>query len=122
MVQAASTWALSRRTGAIVFSSSRGTELSYERDEWRNGAFTAELKVALTSDAADTNRDGRVSTEELRKYVSAAVAKRTGELQHPTVDRDNLEIRFALLTVPAANTPVVHMRAYQLRARARARP
>jgi hypothetical protein len=90
---------LARRTGAIVFSSSRGNEFSYEREDWQNGAFTAEIKLGLTTRAADLDGDGRVTTEELRKYVSAAVARRTGELQHPTIDRDNLETRIELPVV-----------------------
>jgi len=83
---------LARRTGAIVFSSSRGTESSFERESWENGAFTAELKAAIGSSVADANNDGMVSTEELRRYVSSELAKRTDDLQHPTVDRDNLEV------------------------------
>ena len=39
---------------------------------------------------------GVVTTEELRVYVASAVAKRTDSLQHPTVDRDNLDSRFGL--------------------------
>ncbi len=87
---------LSRRTGAIVLSSSLGSELSYEQDTLENGVFTEELIAALTTQAADADEDGAVSTEELREYVSTAVAARTGGLQHPTVDRDNVEGRFAL--------------------------
>jgi WD40 repeat protein len=82
---------LERRTGAIVFASSRGNELSYEYSDLQNGAFTSALKAALTTEsaAADTNHDGVVSNEELRAFVSAAVAKRTDGRQHPTIDRDN---------------------------------
>jgi len=80
---------LSRRTGAIVFSSSRGGEISYESSQIQNGFFTREVITALTTRAADTNSNGRISTKELRDYVSAAVAANTKGLQHPTVDRDN---------------------------------
>jgi hypothetical protein len=90
---------LARRSGAVVFSSSRGNELSYESAEWQNGAFTAELKVALTTPAADRDRDGLVTTEELRRYVGAAVAERTNDLQHPTIDRDNAAGRVGLPVV-----------------------
>lgn len=86
---------LIRRSGAIVFSSSRGGEFSYESDSIRNGYFTKELIAAIKDRAADKNRDGLVSTDELREYVPQAVAKGTGDLQHPTVDRDNLYQKFA---------------------------
>lgn len=80
---------LMRRTGAIIFSSSRGGEYSYESDRVKNGFFTAALLEALRG-KADTGRDGRVDDEELRSYVSDAVIRLTDGLQHPTVDRDNL--------------------------------
>lgn len=86
---------LARRTGAIVFSSSRGGELSYERDAEQNGFFTEELLAALGSRETDTDGDGAIGTDELRERVSRGVATRSGGLQHPTVDRDNLYQRFA---------------------------
>ncbi len=86
---------LMRRSGAIVFSSSRGGEFSYESDAIQNGYFTKEIISAIQDRAADKNRDGLVSTNELREHVSRSVAKRTGDLQHPTVDRDNLYQKFA---------------------------
>jgi uncharacterized caspase-like protein len=87
---------LLRRSGAIVLSSSRGNEWSYEADALKNGVFTYEVLAALTSKAADKNGNGRVSTEELRAYVMTAVEQRTAGLQHPVVDRDNLEMEFQL--------------------------
>ena len=47
---------LRRRTGAVVFSSSLGHELSLESDAWRNGAFTEALLEALSS--GDPGPDG----------------------------------------------------------------
>jgi WD40 repeat protein/uncharacterized caspase-like protein len=85
---------LSRRSGTIVFSASRGSELSYEDDRLQNGMFTYELVRALASSSADTDRDGFVSTDELRANVTQAVLTRTYGLQNPTVDRDNLEALF----------------------------
>ena len=82
---------LSRRTGAVVFSSSRGTEYSYEDPALRNGVFTENVLLALTSDQADGDGDGLIQVEELRDFVSAAVSDYTGGLQNPTVDRDNRE-------------------------------
>ena len=85
---------LLRRSGAIVFSSSKGGEFSYESDKIKNGFFTKEIITAVNSKAADKNDDGVVSTDELREFVAKNVAKATGELQHPTVDRDNLYQKF----------------------------
>jgi len=93
---------LSRRTGAIVISSSRGSEFSFELEELANGVFTEELLLGLTTNRADTNHDGQVSTDELRKHLTAEVPKRTEDKQHPTVDRDNLEANFAFPVVPEA--------------------
>jgi MYXO-CTERM domain-containing protein len=97
---------LSRRTGAIVISSSRGSEFSFELEELANGVFTEELLLGLTTNRADTNHDGFVSTDELRKHLMTEVPKRTEDKQHPTVDRDNLEANFAFPVVPEA-APIV---------------
>jgi uncharacterized caspase-like protein len=84
---------LQRRTGAIVFSSSTGSEFSYEMSDLENGVFTHAIVRALRGDG-DANGDGRVSTEELRTFVSGDVATRTSGMQHPVVDRDNLDMVF----------------------------
>jgi len=85
---------LVRRSGAIVFSSSKGGELSYERSDIENGLFTEYIMKALTTTEADKDVNGVVSTDELRTYVSEQVAKASGDLQHPTVDRDNIYQKF----------------------------
>lgn len=87
---------LSRRTGAVVFSSSRGGEISYESSAIRNGFFTKGVIEALTTMKADKNMNHRISLKELQIYVSNSVIDSTGGLQHPTIDRDNLyqEIEF----------------------------
>ena len=90
---------LARRTGAVVLSSSLGTELSYEKAELENGAFTEAVLTALTSRAADRSGDGWVSADELRRFVAQEVPRLTGDLQHPTVDRDNRAARIALPVV-----------------------
>ncbi len=74
---------------AIVMSSSRGTERSYERWDWRNGAFTEAVLEGLTSSAADSDRDGNVTTDELADFVARDVKRMTADHQHPMVDRGN---------------------------------
>src|SRR5262249_21969812 len=82
-----------RRTGAVVFSSSRGGEFSYENDALKNGLFTKALLKGLGEKAADTDQDGAVSLAELRIYVAAEVARLSEDRQHPAVDRDNPFLR-----------------------------
>jgi len=85
---------LIRRSGAIVFSSSKGGEFSYESEHLKNGFFTAEFLNAFNNGKADLNKDGLISTDELREYVAIAVDKLSNGLQHPTVDRDNIYQKF----------------------------
>ena len=85
---------LIRRSGAIVFSSSRGGEFSYESDAVQNGLFTEEILNCITKGYGDMNRDGVVTTDELRVHVAKAVAQATEDAQHPTVDRDNIYQKF----------------------------
>ncbi|MBN2105032.1 caspase family protein [bacterium] len=85
---------LIRRSGAIVFSSSRGGEFSYESDAVQNGLFTEEILKCLTEGVGDSDGNGIVSTDELRDHVSRAVAESTEDAQHPTVDRDNIYQKF----------------------------
>jgi Caspase domain len=93
---------LTRRTGAIVISSSRGSEFSYELPEIANGVFTEEILLALTTETADRNQDKLVSTDELRQHLFQQVPKRTQDQQHPTVDRDNLDAHFGFPVVTEA--------------------
>ncbi len=87
---------LFRRSGSIVLSSSRGSELSYERDDFENGVFTEIVLKALSSKRADVNSDRRISTDELINYVTNQVSEVSSGLQHPVVDRDNLYVNFSL--------------------------
>ncbi|MBN1409577.1 MAG: caspase family protein [Spirochaetales bacterium] len=91
---------LLRRSGAIVFSSSRGGEFSYESDECRNGFFTEEIINAIKNKKADGNGDNQVTIDELEEYVMKAVPLRTDNLQNPTVDRDNIYIEFGFPVKP----------------------
>ncbi len=88
---------LSRRTGAIVFSASRGGEYSFESADIGHGFFTYEILNGLAG-AADVDDDGVVSVDELRSYVAAHVAAMSDGEQHPVVDRDNLAMKFGFPT------------------------
>ena len=80
---------LTRRTGAVVFSASRGNELSYESETYKNGYFTAGLLRSLT-ETAKPGGAATVTTAQLRQAVKEWVEQETGGLQHPTIDRDNV--------------------------------
>ena len=88
---------LIRRSGAIVFSSSKGGEYSYESEKIGNGMFTsAILKVLGGELEVPKDENGNIGVRALVDAVSAEVPKMTDELQHPGVDRDNLSVNFAL--------------------------
>jgi len=82
-----------RRTGAVVFSSSRGGELSYEPPVYReegNGFFTTAVLESLRAIEADSNQDGFVAAGEMELFVRKRVSDRSEGLQNPTIDRDNI--------------------------------
>lgn len=81
---------LSRRSGAVVFSSSRGGEYSFETEELKNGVFTSSIVQALRTKSVDGDGNSKISVRELQRYVSRQVAAKTAEQQHPVIDRDNL--------------------------------
>lgn len=89
---------LSRRTGAIIFTACRGGELSWESDELGHGFFTWEIIAALKGGIKPTQ--GIIWMNDLRQRVSEAVAKRSGGIQNPLVERDNLAIRLGFPPVP----------------------
>ena len=72
----------SAQVGAFVLASSDGGQLSQERDEWRNGAFTKAMKEGLAGEA-DYTKDGIVTLDELSLYVKERVKQLTGGLQLP---------------------------------------
>ena len=84
---------VNRRAGAVVFSSCRGGELSYEDARLENGLFTEHLLRALR--CGDIDHDGSVAVDEMRILVPRWVSEATGGLQNPTVDRDNRSARIA---------------------------
>jgi len=85
---------LFRRSGAIVFSSSKGGEFSYEDETIENGFFTEQIINCFSDSQSDVDKDGYISTDELRIYVSKLVSEKTYGMQNPTVDRDNIFQKF----------------------------
>lgn len=98
---------LVRRSGAVVFSSSQGGELSYESKTLGHGLFTQALLDALSRPDVDKNRDRKISKEELRAFVATTVSSSSAGLQNPTIDRDNIAVDalFTTAAVPPAPLP-----------------
>ncbi|MGC4087933.1 MAG: caspase family protein [Polyangiaceae bacterium] len=98
---------LSRRSGAVVLSSSTGQEPSTELEALGHGVFSWYLQAALTSGDADTNGDSRLGVAELGQFVSSGVASRTNDHQHPVIDRDNpaVDIELPIARGAACATP-----------------
>lgn len=72
-------------SGVVMFTSSTGKQLSVERDEWRNGAFTEALVEALGDDKADIDRNGAVTLAELDQYLAERVKALTDGRQSPVM-------------------------------------
>lgn len=68
-------------SGVIMFASSGGNELSLERADWNNGAFTETLLAGLAG-AADYEKDGNISTAELNLWLTTQVKKLTQNRQN----------------------------------------
>jgi hypothetical protein len=72
----------------LVFSSSRGSESSYEDDALHHGAFTAALLEGIGEGKADLaiggQRDGNITAEELLVYLRLRVPQLTKNRQTPT--------------------------------------
>lgn len=79
---------LSRRSGAIVLSSCKGGEYSYEDASLQNGYFTSKLKEILT-------KEKMLNVDTMNSYVISEVTKISGEMQNPTIDRDNIYQKFS---------------------------
>jgi hypothetical protein len=80
---------LAKRAGVMVFSSSRGSELSYELDSEKHGAFTRALVEAIGEGKADLDiagagKDGVVTAEEMLAYLRARVPALTQNRQTPS--------------------------------------
>jgi len=68
--------------GVVVFTSSTGNELSQERDEWHNGAFTKAVVEGLHGAAARPDVPV-ITISDLNGYVSRIVKDLTGGNQRP---------------------------------------
>jgi uncharacterized caspase-like protein len=70
--------------GIVVFASSTGSQLSLERDEWNNGAFTKALVEGMRGAAARPDL-AVISISDLNSYVSRRVKELTEGNQRPVM-------------------------------------
>jgi uncharacterized caspase-like protein len=78
---------LTRSKGRAIITASRPTEVSIELPELGHGIFSYYLVEGLKG-AADLNRDGIVSLQELYEYVEQQVTAKSrsvGGNQHPVM-------------------------------------
>jgi WD40 repeat protein len=86
----------SKATGATIISSSGGTEVARESDEWKNGLFTFFFKKGILSMKADYNQDGQLMLSEIQNYVNENVALHSNGKQRPTARNLNLAMDYRL--------------------------
>ena len=75
----------SAANSVVVLASSDGSQLSQERDSWRNGAFTEALLSGIDGRADIVGNDGVVRILELATFMEAEVKTLTGGQQFPVI-------------------------------------
>jgi len=68
--------------GKVIITASAANEVSVEKENLQHGVFTYYLLEGLRG-AADMDRDGTITVEEVYRYVSEKVPRATGQEQHP---------------------------------------
>jgi len=86
--------------GMVVLSSSTGDQVSLERQDWGNGAFTKALREGLAG-AADPDRTGRVTTALLDAWLRHRVAELTDGKQTPVAGKSERAQAFPVALVPS---------------------
>ena len=64
--------------GVVVFASSKGKEVSLERDDWQNGAFTKAVVEGLHEGQANLLNTGKITASMLDVFVAERVKQLTG--------------------------------------------
>jgi hypothetical protein len=86
------------QNGVVMFASSTGREVSFERPEWENGAFTEALLEGLAG-KADFTGDGSLTVAEVDLWLSERVKSLTDLQQHAVVRRPDTVPDFAIAAV-----------------------
>lgn len=87
-----------QEANAVIFTSSRGRELSQESDKWKHGAFTYALIEGING-KADLIKDNKISMKELDTYVSETVPQITNGAQHPITNTPDGYVNFPVALV-----------------------
>lgn len=82
----------------VVFSSSSNEQVSFEEENWNNGAFTKALIEGIDGKAALA--DGAVTVYSLSLYISKRVQEMTAGKQTPTIAIPTSIPDFAIARVP----------------------
>jgi WD40 repeat protein len=83
---------------AVIFTSSRGNELSQESAEWGHGAFTYSIIQGLKGHA-NLIKDNKISMKELDTYVSETVPQITNGAQHPITSTPDGYVNFPVAII-----------------------
>lgn len=86
-------------TGAVVFSSSTGKEVSKEDNDSRHGAFTKAVLDGLNGGAM-INKNKQITFKALDLFISEEVPKRTANEQHPVTTPAPNVYNFAIAAQP----------------------
>ena len=87
-----------QEANAVIFTSSRGRELSQEDERWGHGAFTYALIEGLRG-KANLIKDNKISMKELDVYVSETVPQMTNGAQHPITNTPDGYVDFPMALV-----------------------
>ena len=87
-----------QEANAVIFTSSRGRELSQESDEWKHGAFTYSLIEGIGG-KANLIQDEKISMKELDAYVSETVPVLTNGAQHPITQTPDGYVNFPVAII-----------------------
>jgi WD40 repeat protein len=82
----------------VIFTASRGNQLSQERPELGHGVFTYAIIQGMMGEA-DLVKDGTVTMKELDTYVSEMVPRLTSGLQQPTTNTPEGYVNFVVADV-----------------------
>ncbi|MBK9284518.1 MAG: caspase family protein [Sphingobacteriaceae bacterium] len=87
---------LRQHSGVTVISSAGGTEAAWEDEKWKNGLFTYCMLRGMKEYKADLDKNGKVTLNELQKYVSEEVNRLSKGEQTPTFRVENSVLDYEL--------------------------
>jgi WD40 repeat protein len=89
----------SENGGIVVYASSTGRQVSIERDDWGNGAFTKAIVEGIALGKADLLGKGLITTSSLDTFVASRVQELTERKQNPVMGRSPEEPDFTIAQV-----------------------